>query len=209
MRVILMILFVATHSFAQEWTEYVSPTDFFAVNFPGQPKVEQITYQSEYGITVPGRIYSVEKDGARYSLTVIDFTNGKQKHEEKFKACRAGEGEGDQCMDRMFLEVRGAPFYAAWSLMEKAAKVTHVVYAQVDLIEGQEIHLINPDGTRTLASIFMHENRLYVLNGTVPPDSPEPLLFQQGLRILDSAGKQIRYQSTYVNGFPAPPRVNR
>ena len=209
MRVLLMILFAAGPTFAQEWTEYVSRTDLFAVNLPGQPRVEEITYESEYGITVPGRVYSVENEGSRYSLTVIDFTNGAQKHAEKFKACRASGGEDGSCSDRMYLEARGAPFYAAWRLMEGAARVTHVVYAQVDLIEGQDIHLINPNGSRTLATILMHENRLYILNGTVPKGSPEPLLFQQTLRIIDKDGKQIRYQSTYANGFPAPPRSNR
>jgi hypothetical protein len=204
-----LILFISVCSHAQEWTEYVNQTDLFAVNFPSKPNVKDITYETEYGITLPGRVYSVEDGMSHYSVTVIDFTGAAQKHAEKLKACRAGAGEGDQCMDRTYLEVRSAPFYAAWNLMERSAKVTHVVYAQVDLIEGQEVHLINPDRTRTLASVFMHENRLYILNGTVPPGSPEPLLFQQTFRIVDKDGKGIRYQSTYTNGFPPPPRTAR
>ncbi len=204
-----LILSVSAPVFAQEWAEYVSRGDLFAVNFPKQPTITEITYESEYGITVPGRVYSVEDGGSRYSVTVIDFTSVGPKHAEKLKACRAGAGEGDQCMDRAYLEVRSAPFYAAWSLMERAAKVTHVVYTNVDLIEGQEVHFINPDGSRTLATILMHENRLYILNGTVPPRTPEPLLFQQTLRIIDAEGKGIRYRSVYTNGFPAPPRSDR
>jgi hypothetical protein len=204
-----LILSISAPSFAQEWTEYVNQADLFGVNFPGQPAVKEIAWESEYGVTLPGRVYSVDAEGARYSVTVIDFTTIGAKHAEKLKACRAGDGEGDQCMDRAYLEVRGAPFHAAWTLMEKAAKVTHLVYAQVDLIEGIEVHLNNPDRSRTLATVLIHENRLYILNGTVPAGAPEPLLFQQTLRFIDKEGKSIRYQSTYTNGFPVPPRSAR
>jgi len=51
----------------------------------------------------------------------------------------------------------------------------------------------------------MHENRLYILEGTVPANAPPPGLFQQSLQFLDKDGNRIRYQSIYSNGFPAPP----
>ena len=35
----------------------------------------------------------------------------------------------------------------------------------------------------------------------------DPALFQQSLGWLDENGRGLRYQSTYSNGFPAPPRV--
>ena len=44
-----LILVMPRPSFAQEWIQYVSRADFFAVNFPGQPKVQDITYPTEYG----------------------------------------------------------------------------------------------------------------------------------------------------------------
>jgi hypothetical protein len=54
----------------------------------------------------------------------------------------------------------------------------------------------------------MHENKLYVLEGTVPPGYPEPALFQQSLGWLDENGMRLRYQTIYSNGFPVPPRVD-
>ncbi len=87
------------------------------------------------------------------------------------------------------------------------AQVTHFVYTQADRVEGQELHLTNPDKSRTFAALFMHENRLYILEGTVPAGSPQPLLFQQSMRFLDKDGKSLRYDSTYTNGFPAPKRA--
>ncbi|MCY3842491.1 MAG: hypothetical protein OXH69_02985, partial [Acidobacteria bacterium] len=59
----------------------------------------------------------------------------------------------------------------------------------------------------TFVSIYMHENKLYVAEGTVPRGYPEPALFQQSLGWLDENGNGLRYESPYNNGFPAPPRV--
>jgi hypothetical protein len=47
-------LFMSGPAFAQEWTQYATRTDLFAVDFPGEPKVQEITYPTEYGITLPG-----------------------------------------------------------------------------------------------------------------------------------------------------------
>ena len=38
---------------AQEWMEFVSATDGFRVNFPGQPRVQETTYRSEFGYMLP------------------------------------------------------------------------------------------------------------------------------------------------------------
>ena len=35
-----LILVMSGPSFAQEWIQYQSRTDFFGVNFPGEPKVQ-------------------------------------------------------------------------------------------------------------------------------------------------------------------------
>jgi hypothetical protein len=50
----------------------------------------------------------------------------------------------------------------------------------------------------------MHEDKLYILEGTVPAGSPEPGLFQQSLGWIDENGLGIWYTSFYVNGLPAP-----
>ena len=52
----------------------------------------------------------------------------------------------------------------------------------------------------------MHENRLYILEGTVPRGYPEPGLFQQSLQFLDKEGKTVRYVTVYTNMMPPPPR---
>ena len=50
----------------------------------------------------------------------------------------------------------------------------------------------------------MHQNRLYILEGTVPAGMPPPGLFQQSLGFVDKDGRRIRYESTYSNMYPPP-----
>ena len=108
------------------------------------------------------------------------------------------------------LDLRGAIVYASWQLMQRDAKLTSFVWNFVDLVEGHQLQLTNnADKSRTFAGIYMHENKLYIIEGTVPAGYPEPGLFQQSLGWLDENGIGLRYQSYYSNYYPAPPRVNR
>ena len=93
--------------------------------------------------------------------------------------------------------------------MQRDAKVTFLATAWMDWIEGHSLQLTNADKSRTFASIYMHENKLYIMEGTVPQGAPEPALFQQSLGWIDEKGDGVRYQSIYRNGFPPPPRANR
>ena len=206
-----LIILIAAPSFAQEWTDYVNRGDFFAVNLPGEPKVKDITWQGEYIVKYPARVYTADAGKDRYSVTVVDYTDALKKHQEQVKICKAAGGDGDQCQERSSTDMRSALLYASWGIIEKdpAAKLTHLVYTQADRVEGDDVHLTHPDGSRTFASVFMHEDRLYILEATVPKGEPQPLIFQQSMRFLDKDGKSIRYDSPYTNGFPAPPRARR
>ena len=105
--------------------------------------------------------------------------------------------------------MRGAIVYASWQFMKRDAKATHYMWNLVDRVEGHQLQLTNnADRSRTFASIYMHENKLYIMEGTVPAGYPEPGFFQQSLGWLDESGIRVRYESVYSNGFPAPPRVN-
>ena len=93
------------------------------------------------------------------------------------------------------------------------AKITHLLWNWEDLVEGNEIHMTNnADQSRTMAFIAMRENKLYIIEGTVPKGYPEPGLFQQSLSWVDKDGKPIRYQQIiYSNAYhgmgvyPVPP----
>ena len=206
-----LILCVVAPAFAQDWIEYENRGDFFAVNLPGQPKMKDITWQGEYVVNYPGHVYTADYGQSQYSVTVVDYTESLKKHQDNVKACKAKGCDGDQCQERASTDMRSALLYASWGIIEKdpTAKLTHLVYTQADRVEGNDVHLTHADGSRTFASVFMHENRLYILEARVPKGEPQPLIFQQSMRFLDKEGKGIRYESPYTNGFPAPPRVRR
>ena len=200
-------LLVPGPGYAQGWIEYVSQRDFFTVNFPIEPDVRDITFQSEYFISLPGRIYSYENGSTRYSITVIDYTDLEAKHTERAEQCRADGGDGDLCVNRWRTDMRAAIVYVTWPFFQRDAEVTHMSYYQADRVEGQALQLTHADGSRTHAAINMHEDRLYILEGTVPGGSAPPMLFQQSLGFLDEEGNPVRYETPYTNGFPPPPRA--
>ena len=210
MRVIMaaaLSFFIAEPGLAQDWVAYTSRSDLFAVNFPAQPKVEDITYKTEYNLTLPGHVYSAADGRSRYSVTVVDYSNAEKLIADRSKKCQAELGDVDACnpIFQSRTEVRGAIVYATWAFLQRDAKVTLFTYAYADLVEGHQLQLTNKDGSRTFAAIHMHENRLYILEGTVPEGDPPPGLFQQSLQFLDKDGNKLRYQSIYSNGFPPPP----
>ena len=201
--------------FAQEWIEFATREDRFTCNFPAQPKITTTTYRSEYGADLPARVYSASQGQSRYSVTVVDYSQSQRILTEKSKACPTGaetcKGAANSVGEGYWRnDVRGAIVYASFQFMQRDAKVTHYLWNFIDLVEGHQIHLTNnADKSRTFASIYMHENKLYIAEATVPAGYPEPGLFQQSLGWLDENGVGLRYQSIYSNGFPAPPRVNR
>ena len=56
--------------------------------------------------------------------------------------------------------------------------------------------------SRSYVAIYLHENRLYVLDATVTKGQPPPLIFQQSFAMLGPDGNTVRYQSLYYNRFP-------
>lgn len=207
-----LILSASWPASAQDWTEYVSREDFFSVSFPGEPMVEDITYAGEYRISLPGRVHSLENRRGDYSVTVVNYADAVEIHQERIKACTAAGGDGDSCQDDGPEEVRGAIVYASWNFINRdGVEVTHYAHYNSDRVEGHEIHLTNADQSRTFAVVHMHEDRLYILEATVPRGAPAPGLFQVSLRFLDDEWNAVRYQwvgtQLYSNGYPPPPRI--
>jgi hypothetical protein len=199
--------------FAQEWMEFASREDRFTCLFPAKPNVMATTYRSEYGADLPARVYSVTQGQSHYAVTAVDYNQVQPILTEKSKSCPAGDivcrgaaniGEGWWKVD-----MRAALVYASWKFIQRDAKVTAYQFNILDLVEGHQLVLTNADKSRTFAAIYMHENKLYILESTVPAGYPEPSWFSQSLGFLDQNGIGLRYQEIYNNAYPAPPRVNR
>jgi hypothetical protein len=210
-----LIVAAPTLSSAQAFIQFSSPTDLFAVNFPGEPAVRSTMWMSEHDVPLPARVYSVDNARGRFSMTVVDYKDAEKLHTERSLLCQKAKGEGDACMNSWRNDVAGAVVWATRQLLERDAKMTFYGWYAADLVSGHQLQLLNADQSRTFATVNMHGTRLYVLEGTVPRGAPAPGLFQQSLMFLDEKGNSIRYQNYYSPTYsdewkfpaPAPPRA--
>jgi len=209
-----MVLALWTAAFAQEWTEFVSKEDGFSTNFPGRPTITASMYRSQFGADLPSRVYSAALGRSRFSVTVVDYRSIEKLLTEKAKSCPAGAetclgGTGARSSTGAGywkVDYAGAMIYATHEFMKRDAAITELIWTNIDLIEGHMLQLTNKDQSRTYASIFMHADRLYIAEATVPAGDPEPGLFQQALGFVDADGNSIRYQTLYHHGQPVPQR---
>ena len=216
-----LILSSAGPVLAQDWMEFVSRDDGFSANYPGKPQVEEITYATEYRQKLPGRVYSAADAMGRYSTTVVDYRGVEKLHNASVEKCQSAKGanqqDGDACQNDFRVDVAGAMDYAAWNLMKRdGVKITHFMWYFLDLVGGRLLQLTNADQSRTFAAMHQHAGRLYIHTASVVRGMPDPILFMQSLGFVDEAGKNIRYQTFYTEGYgewkfphPVPPRTVR
>ena len=221
--VFALVLATAAPLMAQDWIEYQNVEDGFKINFPAQPKITETTWVTGQGYVLPARVYQGELGSGRYSMTVVDYNVIERMGMERSQKCPVG---AETCQGQpagqlrpvigpgyATQEIRDAIAQATFKLLQRDAKLSAYMWNFEDLVEGYEVHLTNnADQSRTMAFVAMHQNRLYVMEGTVPKGYPEPGLFFQSLGWVDSHGDGIRYQQVYVNEFhglglaPVPPR---
>lgn len=182
------VLFAGSAS-AQGWHTFTAQDQFFSVNFPAEPTIRDFQYASEYGATLPGRVYEVRNGDSLHSVTVVDFTDARRIYEELPDRTDEGNNAALSLYDQ-----RASVAFAARSFRLRGGEVTYDAWHHIDLVEGHQLQITNPDQSRTYASMYYHNGRLYVLEATVPPGSLPQGLFQQSLTFLDDDGNRIRYE---------------
>ena len=210
-----LVFCIASPAVAQEWTEFVNQEDRFSTVFPGEPRITETTYTSQFGAELPARVYSAEVGPSRYSVTVVDYSPIEDILRKKAEdcppgaeTCRGGSGTGGNSTGPGYSKAdrQGALIYATWRFMERDAEVTHLLWSNISNVEGHQIQLTNnADQSRTFAGVFMHLGKLYIAEGTVPAGYPAPDFFRISLGFLDENGDSLRYMSYYRDGFPVPP----
>ena len=193
----VLLLCVTDLAVAQEWETYVSRVDRFAITFPGEPVVEEIEWPSEYGAVLQGRVYSVQQGANRFSVTAIDYTDSEARH--------AMVSKNRSFAGAMYwrIDIMASIQYAATKFRQREGSVvTYDAWHYIDLVEGHQLQLTNADQSRTFVAIYLHENRLYIVEGTVPRNAAPPGLFQQNLSFLDEAGERVRHDEIYSNVLP-------
>ena len=194
----LCVLFSAQPALAQDWTEYENRVDHFTVPAPGEPKVDTIAWDSEYGAKFPGRVYTWTQRRARYSVTVVDYSDAERIHSElNHVAYRGGPGY-------WAIDIMASIDYAATRYRQKpGVKVTYDAWHYIERVTGHELQLTNPDESRSYVGIYLHENRLYIIDATAANNDVPPIIFQQSFGFLDAEGKPVQYRSFYFNRLPA------
>lgn len=201
--VVLSALLLAQPAVAQEWTEYENRADRFMVPAPGAPKVDAMTWDSEYGATFPGRVYRWEQGPNRYSVTVVDYSDAERIHSQLNHVAYQG-GPGYWTIDIM----ASIDYAAARYRQKPGVTVTYDAWHYIERVTGHELQLTNRDGTRSYVGIYLHDNRLYILDATAPESAVPPIIFQQSFGFLDANGKPVQYKEFYFNRLP-PARLAR
>jgi len=168
---------------AQGWREFRSRDEFFMVSMPADPTVTETMYAAASGARLPAKVFRATDDGSVFSMTVVHYMNASAD------------------------DVASAIEHAVETLRSRPGEVTYDRPVTMEGLPGHWIYLLNPDGSRTAAGIYLHAGpseyggpgRLYILEGNAPADRPSPINFSQTFMLLDQAGQRLDYV-TDANG---------
>ena len=156
---------------AQVWEEYVNRENYFQVNFPGEPSVQEIQYKTVKGTMLPARVFTATAPASSitagtYRVTVVDYTNA--------------QGELGDAIEQ-----------ARQALLAKGT-------AKYDGRENLDMHrswrvTVETPNTRILGEILIAaNNRVYIVEGETPLNVPPAAQFQASIQVLNEEGVRIR-----------------
>ena len=139
----LAVVLLVRAVFAQEWVEYTNRADRFTIPAPGQPKIETIAWESEYGAKFPGHLYAWQQGGTRYSITVVDYSDAQRIHAAlNHLAYSGGPGPGGVYW---LVDIAGSVAHAATRYRQKpGVTVTYDAFHYIEFVPGLELQLTNP-----------------------------------------------------------------
>lgn len=167
-----------------EWIEYRNPSEAFTVNFPAEPKVENIIYTTESGAKAPAKLFSADEGPGHYAITVVDLS-GSQMDEANAMAHAAAQ-------------------------MRPKGQVKFDYDSELDGIHGHQLSMILPGGAQHQIQFFFYpqEHRLYIAEGTVPAAVRPPALFWTSLTMIHTDGSVVnlvREGKAERRQLPTPP----
>jgi hypothetical protein len=214
---LIALLLLPALAGAQEWQDYTFRQDGFSINFPSQPRITEIKWQSQLDYVLPARVYSAEKGQERYTATVVDFTPLEEQGVARWKQCPTGNAQcrdGGETIGKGYWkqDERGAMAYAVAKYMKDPQyEISDYAWEWQDMVEGYSLRLLSRDKRRVLVYVAQHHRKLYILEASAPESTFEPGLFQQSMGYLNEKGERIRYTETIYSGsyhglgvYPAP-----
>lgn len=195
-----------------DWLEFTSLEERFTAVFPGKPTVTETPWLTQFGAVLPARVYSVTQGQSRYTITVVDYRPVERVQVEKARACPEGantcQGIPDWGIGYWKNDIRGAIVYAVSKFLMREVAITSIIWNGVALVQGQALQLTNEaDKSQIFVGVYMHDNRLVIVEATVPAAYPAPVYFTESIGWIDDRGRAVRYQTIYVN-MPDVPKPN-
>ena len=132
---------------------------------PDKPKIDNSTYTTTDGVTVPARIYHLEQANVEYKLIVADFSR---------------DGWSDSVVINQAIKT-----------LAQSGEITVNVPHHVRRAQGRQLSMVNKDGGHSSIAMFYRRGRLYQVQGTVLPSNPDPassdaVRFQQSLEFINN-----------------------
>lgn len=152
------------------WQEYTYPEQQFAISFPGEPSIQNMPVRTVEGVTAPETLYTVRHDRELFQVAVLDLA---RVHYDR---------------RRIFAEVVAD--------VERRAQVKFLTQARVQGTMGVYLTMVGRTGNHSVGGMFLANNRLYEVEGTVPATnedalSGEMVRFEQSLRFMGSAAGRV------------------
>lgn len=168
---------------AATWSHYAYSDDGFAVQAPVEPTPVKGTFKTPTGASTPEVTYAGREDDAVFQVTVIDLR---------------GTSVDKQAALDMGVKTLSA-----------LGQVKANVEERIDREFGRNLTIEGADGSRTTASVFFVNGRLYELVGkALPPDpnagSNKTMRFQESLELIGLGAEANRPENRPDGEGPRP-----
>lgn len=154
------------------WQEYTYPEQQFAISFPGEPSIQKLPVKTVEGVTAPETLYTVRHERDLFQVAVLDLSRVQFDRRRILTDIVADVG--------------------------KRAQVKFTTPARVQGTVGIYLTMVGRTGNHSVGAVFLANNRLYEVEGTIPATNPDALSgemvrFEQSLRFMGSAaGRALR-----------------
>ena len=149
----------------------------FAIIFPDRPQQRSIVYPTNEGKVASAQQFFVERGPARYSMTVVDYTNGPKADDQIVEHAAA------------VLRTRGELFYQDFATYDPG-------------MPGRQLNIFETKERQIRAAVYMAEHKLYIIEASAPPGDLDALQFEQSVTLVDEMGFDL--DRIAPNGEPSP-----
>ena len=140
----------------------------FAILFPGDPIVNDISYMTEAGTLFPAQRFSLKEGTNEHIVTVVDFSDGP-------------------AVDIAIVE----------NAVEETMRGGELIYeAEAEYEPGvgsRQFMASLDDGREIQASVYMWDHRLFITEAIGAPGVPSLLRFAQSFTMLEADGGELNF----------------